>query len=104
DGAPSRPRVTGTATVTGFADGALAAGAGTLAFDGTLGRAWSGRATLMASDAHAGFAHADSAYAEAQLSPTRIDVQRFYAERAESTLTAAGSAQKSGGGWDIRLD
>jgi len=103
DGPTARPHINGTAKVAGFADGALAAGRGDLTFEGTLGRAWSGRATLAAHDAHAGFAHADSAYAEATLSPTRIDVSRFFAQRAESTLTMTGSAARANDGWDIRL-
>ena len=104
DGPPARPRVNGTATVSDFADGALSAGEATLGFDGALGSAWSGRATLVAHDARAGFARADSAYAEAEFSPARIDVRRFFAERAESTLTASGSAVRVRQGWDIRLE
>jgi len=103
EGPPERPSVIGTGHVTQFAHAGLAAGAGDLAFDGRLGRAWTAHARLTASDAHAGFAHADSAFAEATLTPERIEVARFYAQRAESTLVASGTAVRSGGDWNVRV-
>jgi hypothetical protein len=104
DGPLAGPQARGTAVVTDFRQGGLRAERGRIAFDGTLGPAYRMNAQLSASGARAGFAFADTVETDADIGPRRIDVARFWAQRAESTLTAEGSAVRAGGAWDVTID
>jgi hypothetical protein len=103
-GAPARPTARGTALVTGVEQGGLLVSRGRLAFDGTLGSSYALHTVLTTGAARAGFTAADTVETEATITPRRIEVPRFWAQRAESTLTAQGSATRAGNDWDVRID
>ncbi len=104
DGPPSRPTARGTALVSGVSHQGLEVSRAALTFDGPLGADYAVAITARVGDSRIGFASADSAEAEVAVTPRRIDLPRFHAVRAESTVTLSGSATRSPGGWEARVD
>jgi hypothetical protein len=95
--------VQGTALVKGVQAEKFAVDAAAIRFAGVLGKSYSVRANVHSGYARVAFAEADSADVQVVVAPTRIDLESFRAQRAESTLVAQGHAERDGKAWNVHV-
>ena len=103
-GPHDRPTVRGTALVVDVRNTGVELDHAALDFVGRLGPGYEVKLSALMGEARVGFAAADTSELDLTVTPQRIDVSRFWAERAESTLTLSGSATRAGDAWDARIE